>query len=179
MAKGDIYSAEEGGRHGTRQFQVASSAGAPAINAGEPVLKALGQQYAVTCATSKPVVGTDYILGISTGAAGSNGTSTDTTTVAGVVEVKPVDPADVYYIAPLSPTTYFGTGYPTTPSQTTYNALVGARVTFNKSAAGNTGTYTLNASDGATNGCVVQDMALINQPSKVAFLFRAAVSTFN
>jgi hypothetical protein len=178
MALGDIYPANQGSRRGSRKFQVQGAAGAPAINAGEPVLKALGQQYAVTCATSKPVVGTDFVLGISAGAAGSNGKSTDTTTVNGVVEVYDVEPGNVYYIAPLTVATYFGTGYPTSPSQTTYNALVGARVTFNKSAATNAGVYTVNAADGSTNGLVIQDMNLADQVGKVAFVIRAAAYTF-
>lgn len=146
-----------------RTEQVASGTAA-SINAGEPVGKTLGSQYVATLATNKPVVGTDFMAGISTS------TSNETASVAGTVEVTPVTNAYIWLISPKVPAT-FGQAQGA-PSQTTYNALVGARVLLDKT----NGVYTLLAADGSTNGCVVENLDITKYPGKVAFTFRGGLS---
>lgn len=113
-------------------------------------------------ATNKPVVATDFLAGISSTA------STETATVDGKVQVIPIG-KQLWQISAKVPAT-FGIG--TTPNQTTYNALVGARVLIDKTA----GVYTILAVDGSTNGCVVENNDVIRNPGKVVFTFRGALS---
>ena len=56
MAKGDILPYQPGTR-GSRSHQVVAGGTPPAINAGEPVAKTLGNEYVTALATNKPVVG--------------------------------------------------------------------------------------------------------------------------
>ena len=135
-------------------FQVASGTTA-SINSGEPVGFALGQQYAATLATNKPVVGTDYLAGVSASA------STETASAAGSVYVyNPFDGKVVFLIAPKVPATW--------NTQSAYNALVGARVLLDKT----NDVYTILATDGSTNGCVIEDLDILKYPGLVAFSFR-------
>lgn len=140
-----------------RPQQVASGSAA-SINPGEPVGKTLGSQYVATLATNKPVVGTDFLAGVSTS------TSSDTASAAGTVEVTPIDNLDVWLISPKVPTSW--------DTQAEYNALVGARVLLDKTA----GVYTILAADGSTNGCVVENLDITKYPGKVAFSFRGGLS---
>lgn len=135
-----------------------SSVTAPAISPGEPVAATPGSNYVFPLATSKPVAGTDYISGISEDFSSESGANN------GIVHVSPVDPGAIY-LCTANNTALIAT-------QTLYNALVGARVTFNKSAANNTGVYTVNLTDGSTNGLVVEYSDVIANPGKVAFSFR-------
>lgn len=149
------------GAIGSAPAQVASGAAAT-INAGELVLKTLGSQYVVAWGNSaaKPVVGTDYIAGLSTS------TSTDTASAAGTVDIMPLVPGQVFLIAPNAPTSF--------DTQSEYNALVGDRVLLNSGSVG--GAQTILAVDGATNGLVIQDLNIANVPGKVAFCIRAGAS---
>ena len=54
-------------------------------------------------------------------------------------------------------------------TQSEYDALVGARVLLDLTA----GVYTILATDGANNGCVVMPLDISKYPNKVAFTFRA------
>lgn len=164
MALGDIqpYGDIPAEGYGDKTQQVVAGGSAPAINAGEPVAKTLGNQYVITMATNKPVVATDFLAGISSTA------STETATVDGKVQVIPIG-KQLWQISAKVPAT-FGIG--TTPNQTTYNALVGARVLIDKTA----GVYTILAVDGSTNGCVVENNDVIRNPGKVVFTFRGALS---
>lgn len=147
------------GTKGTLPFQVLAGVSATLINSGEPVGYALGQQYALNLATAKPVVGTDYLCGIAASL------STQTPTLDGSVQVAAVNENDVLLIAPKVPATYLA-------SQATYNALVGARVTLDLTA----GVWTINSTDGSTNGCVIRDLDITKYPGKVAFSFRNGTS---
>lgn len=159
MASGDIVSLYDDafGEAGAITFAVASGTTA-SINPGEPVAKALGGAVVSSLATNKPVVGTDYLAGVSTT------TSTETASAAGTVSVAPLNSRVVYLIAPNS-TTAFDT-------QAEYDALVGDRVLLDKTA----GVYTILATDGANNGCVIEPLDISRYPGKVAFSFRAALS---
>jgi hypothetical protein len=154
MALRDITVLREGtfGSTGTRKFAVA--AGATAINAGEPVVRALAGTSVTAMATSKPVVGTDYVVGIAATA------STNSASAAGYVEVLPASSDVVFAIAPKTATSW--------DTQAEYDALVGARVTLDLTSS----TYTINASDSANNGCVIQPLDVAQNPGKVAFSFR-------
>lgn len=165
MATSDLslYNATSGtGSLGSRRHQVAASAGAPAINAGEPVSKTLGNQYVITNPTSGQAVATNFMAGISTSQ------STETTALDGYVDAMPIDQDSIWLIAPAVAATW--------NTQTKYNALVGARVLIQKSATGNTGIYTILAADGATNGCVIENLNIFAYPGLVAFSFRNALS---
>lgn len=147
------------------QNPTASSVTAPAINAGEPVAKALASEYVTVLATNKPVVATDFLAGISTD------TSTESGSNDGFVNVTPVD-CNVVYMCTANNTALIAT-------QALYNALIGARVLFSKSAANNTGVYTVLLSDSSTSGLVVEYNDVIANPGKVAFSFRTGLSYKN
>lgn len=134
------------------------AAGATAINAGEPVARALGAVTCTAMATSKPVVGTDFLVGIAT----TN--STQTASVAGSVEVLPLIPNVVYTIRPNVPATW--------DTQAKYDALVGKRVLIDLTS----GNYTILATDGATSGCVIEAADINEIPGRIAFSFRNGVS---
>lgn len=163
MATGDIllFKDPSFGSIGSSPAQVASGTTA-SINAGELVLKALGSQY-VTAWTAgsaaKPVVGTDYVAGLSASA------SNETSSAAGTVDVIPLVPGQVFLGAPTAPTSW--------DTQSEYNALVGDRVLLNCSAGG---VQTVLATDGSTNGLVVQDLDITKFPGKVAFCIRAGAN---
>ncbi|MFP5263740.1 MAG: hypothetical protein ACLGJB_17810 [Blastocatellia bacterium] len=141
MAKGDIRVVDTGGRvtAPTREYQTA--AGSTAINAGEPVmLTTIGtSQYVAALTDAKPVIGTDYFVGIAADAA------THTASADGVVHV---------YVA-LPGVTFRGKAKTAAnaDTQSEVNALVNKRTIFDLT----TGTYTVDtaAADGATNGLII------------------------
>lgn len=158
MSAGNItlYSEQAHAISGGQTFAVAASA--TTLNVGEPVTKALGANVVTPMTTNKPVVATDFLAGVSI----TN--STHTSTAAGIVSVAPIDETDVWLIAPNS-TAAFDT-------QAEYDALVGDRVLLDLT----TGVYTILATDGATNGCVIQPLDISKHPGRVAFSFRAGCS---
>lgn len=145
------------GYPGSKRVNVAASA--TLIYPGDPVTGALGAAVGTSMATNKPVVGTDYLLGI------ASTVSTNTASAAGYVEVVPIDSGDVWLISPNDSTAF--------DTQAEYDALVGDRVLIDLTA----GKYTILAADGATYGCVIQPLDITRYPGKVAFSFRAGVST--
>lgn len=160
MALGDIQVFDEAafGFPGSQPFDVEEGA-VSSINSGEPVAIALGAVDGVTAlATNKPVVGTDFMAGISTS------TSTETVTVEGSVQVQKLASGVSYLIAPKDTTLW--------DTQAEYDALVGARVLFDKTS----GVYTILAADGATNGLVVMPLNIAKYPGKVRFAIRNAVN---
>jgi len=158
MAAGDIqFAVPNLASHvGARKANVA--AGATTINPGEPVAATLGGATVTAMATNKPVVGTDYLAGIATS------TSTQTASVAGTVDYLPLTPGQVYIMSPKVAATW--------DTQAEYDALVGDRVLIDLTS----GSYTILAADGATNGCVIAPLNIALYPGKVAFEFRAGVS---
>lgn len=151
------------GYQGDTTYQVEGGA-VGTILAGEPVTKVLGQQYVLPAATNTPVVGTDFMAGISATL------STDTVAADGTVSVAQLVPGVIYLAKPLVPSDYFGSG--ASPSQTTYNTTVGNRVLFDLTS----GTYTITTADGSTHGLVVMDLDINAFPGLVAFCIRAAAS---
>lgn len=151
------------GYQGDTSFQVEAGA-VGTILAGEPVTKALGQQYVLPAATSTPIVGTDYMAGISATL------STDTVANDGTVSVAALVPGVIYLARPLTPSDYFGSG--ASPDQSVYDDQVGSRVLFDLTS----GTYTITSADGSTHGLTVEDLDIGSYPGLVAFSIRAAVS---
>lgn len=141
----------------TKSYQVASGTSA-SIQPGTPVLKSLGSQYVAAATDGMPVVATDFFVGIAASA------STETASAAGTVEVYPLLQEQVWLIAPKAPTSF--------DTQTEYNGRVGDRYVLDLT----TGTWTIDSTDGATNGCVVRDLNIADHPGKVAFSFRNGVS---
>lgn len=146
------------GTAGTKPFQVAAGAGFPAINEGEPVSKALAASVVTSLATSKPVIGTDFLAGISLSASSENAS------LAGVVNVLPLKDG-VVYICTANAAVDVST-------QTKYDALVGKRVRFDKTG----GVYTVLGTDGATFGLVIEDLDVLTHPSQIAFSIRAGAN---
>ena len=146
--------------------QLVQAGAVGSIVAGIPVTKALGQPYVIPAADGTPVVGTDYMAGISATL------STDTVAADGLVRVMQLMPGSIYLIKPKTPATYFGASYLTAPSQATYNALVGDRVLFDLTSS----VYTIDAGDSATSGLVVEPIDVNAYPGLVAFSIRAAAS---
>ncbi len=161
MAIGDILFLQQDSSTGlgARLFNVAS--GATTINPGEPVATTAGAVTVTAAATNTPVVGTDYYVGIAAT------TSTQTSTLAGTVNVYPLCPGVVYLIKPTTAASW--------DTQTEYDALVGKRVLIDLT----TGSYTLLASDSALNGCVVMALNIAEHPGRVAFMFKDAISFTN
>lgn len=166
MSLGDItpFNTEIISALASRPHQVASGGTPPAILAGEPVSKTLASQYVITNPTSGQVVGTNYMAGVATT------TSSETATAVGTVDATPIDEKSIWLVSPGTAATYGLT--PGSLNQTTYNALVGARVLIQKVS----GAYTILASDSANNGCVVENLDITKTLGKVAFSFRAALS---
>lgn len=163
MALGDVslYKDPSFGAIGSSTRQVASGTTA-SINAGELVLVALGSAT-VTAWTAnsaaKPVVATDFVAGL------AMTTSTETASAPGTVEVMPLVPGQQFLISPNAPTSW--------DTQAEYNALVGDRVLLNCTTGG---VQTILATDGATNGLVIQDLDITKFPAKVAFSLRNGLS---
>mgnify|MGYP003478273183 CR=1 FL=1 len=161
MASGDIQYANPNVTQlvGARKANVA--AGATTINPGEPVAMALGAVSVTAMATNKPVVATDFLIGISTS------TSTQTASVAGTVDYIPLIDGQEYLISPKVAASW--------DTQAEYDALVGKRVLIDLT----TGSYTILAADDATSGCVITAMNIAENPGKVKFVFRAGVNVFS
>lgn len=159
MALGDIQVFSEGsfGYPGDDVY-VVNSGSAASIKAGEPVSKALGAPNVTAMATNKPVVGTDYLAGI------ASSTSTDTASANGTVAVMKMSTQISYLISPNSTAAW--------DTQAEYDALVGDRVLIDLT----TGSYTILATDGANNGCVIMPLDISKYPGKVRFAFRGGVN---
>lgn len=155
---GDITLYSEGafGYPGDDEYNVAASA--TLINAGEPVAKGLGLAVVTPAATNTPVVATDFYAGIAAS------TSTNTAGAAGTVRVTKFSNNVSFLIVPKVAATW--------DTQAEYDALVGDRVLLDLT----TGSYTILATDGATNGCVVMPLDIARYPGKVRFQFRNAVN---
>ena len=148
---------------GSQPFQVVLGGTPPAINAGEPVSKALGSQYVIIMPNAKPVVADANTVGVSAS------TSTETSAADGTVQVIPINEKIIWSITPQTAAT-FGVG--TTPNQTTYNALVGARVVLQAT----TGTWKILSTDSSGNGLVIAASDVTKNLGKVNFSFRFANS---
>jgi L-rhamnose isomerase len=157
---GDITILREGafGAPGSRKHAVAAGTTA-SIKPGELCLKVLGNA-SVTAWTAnnnaKPVVSTDYIVGLSAT------TSTETATAVGTVEITPIVPGMVLLGNPKVAATW--------DTQAEYDALVGDRVLLDTTT---TGVQSLLAVDGATHGLVIEPLDVTKYPGKVAFSVRA------
>lgn len=158
MARGDIKVLEQGslmGRGG-RLYNVALGT---VIYAGEPVTRVLGATTVLPLfASTQPVVATDYVVGVAAT------DSTNTASAAGTVYVYPLTSGATYIISPKVAASW--------DTQAEYDALVGKRVLFDVT----TGTYTIAATDGSTNGLIVTALDIAKYPGKVAFVFRQALS---
>lgn len=165
MTLGDItlYNDPASSAGASRPYQVVLGGSPPAINAGEPVSKVLGSQYVIIMPNAKPVVADANTVGISAT------TSSETSSADGSVQVIPIDPLKIWVISPQTAATY---GVGSTPNQTTYNTLVGARVVLQAT----TGTWKILATDSSGNGLVIEGLDVTKVLGKVAFSFRAANS---
>lgn len=159
MALGDITIYDQGsfGYAGDVEYKVASGT-TSSILAGTPVAKALGAAVVTAAATNTPVVATDFYAGIAAT------TSTETASTAGTVKVTKLTSGVSYLISPKVAATW--------DTQAEYDALVGARVLLDLTS----GSYTILATDGATNGCVVLPLDISVYPGKVRFAFRNGVN---
>lgn len=167
MSLGNVMFNQEGSfGYPGESTQLVAAGAVGSIVAGIPVTKALGQPYVIPAVDGTPVIGTDYMAGISATL------STDTVAADGTVSVMKLVPGITYLIKAKTPATYFGASYLTAPSQSTYNALIGDRVVFDLT----TGVYTIDAGDGANNGLVVEYVDVAKYPLLVAFSIRAAAS---
>lgn len=170
MAVNDIILYDDGafGYPGDNQFSVqAQSTLTPAFNPGEIAIRALGAGAYVTSiaasTSTKPVVGTDYIAGITAGS--SNETSANN----GTVTVTKFTTTSTWLMNPDVAATW--------NTQAKYDALIGSRVLVKTSAAvSGVVTYTVLASDSANNGLVVMPLNITTYPGKVRLAFRAGLN---
>lgn len=165
MATGDftvLESSSSGAGRGARQYNVAAAA--TAINAGEPVVRSLGDTTVIrlygtgTTGTNAPVVATDFVVGIAQTA------GTQTASAAGVVNVLPLNSGITWLATPKTAASW--------DTQAEYDALVGKRVLIDLASS----TYTILASDSANNGLIIMPLEVAKYPGKVAVAFRQALS---
>ncbi len=129
------------------------------INPGEPVTKVAGAAGVLAAANNAPTT-TLRIVGV------ASTTSTETASVDGTVDVIPYN-GQFFMIAPKVAATW--------DTQAEYNALIGARVLIDNTS----GVYTLLASDGASNGCIVEYLDIATYPGQVCFSFNNIVGYNN
>lgn len=139
---------------------VGSNGSVSRIQPGEPVTKVAGAAGVLAAATNAPTT-TLRIVGVATSV------SNETASVDGTVDVAPATAGQLYLITPNSLTAW--------DTQAEYNALCGARVLIDNTA----GVYTILASDGASNGCIIEYIDIIQYPAKVAFSFSPLVDYRN
>lgn len=144
---------------GSLTYAVASGAAA-SINAGEPVEKLAGTNYVKAMVTNAPTT-TERIVGVAASV------STDTVAASGLVQVVPATPGQIWMIAPKVAATW--------NTQAKYNALVGSRVLIDLTA----GSYTILATDGASQGCIVEYLDISKYPGMVAFSWSPLVDYRN
>lgn len=162
MAKGDIIPFENstGSKmSGSLKYAVASGAAA-SINSGEPVEKLSGTNYVKAMVTNAPTA-TERIVGVAVSV------SNDTVAASGLVDVMPASNGQLWLIAPKVAATW--------NTQAKYNALVGSRVLIDLTSS----TYTILASDGASNGCIVEYLDVARYPGLVAFSWSSLVDYRN
>jgi hypothetical protein len=168
MATGDIFpfdNAQSAKMGGALTYKVTanstgSSGSVSRINPGEPVTKVAGAAGVIAAATNAPTT-TLRIVGVAAS------TSTETASVDGTVTVIPATSQDIWLIKPKVAATW--------DTQAEYNALCGARVLIDNT----TGTYTILATDGASNGCIVEYLDISKYPGLVAFSFSPLVDYRN
>lgn len=168
MATGDLQPLENsisGKMGGALRYKVTSNStgsngSVSRINPGEPVTKVAGVAGVIAAATNAPTT-TLRIVGVAAS------TSTETTSADGTVNVIPAASQDLWLITPNSSTAF--------NTQAKYNALCGARVLIDNT----TGIYTLLATDGASNGCIIEWINIADFPGKVAFSFSPLVNYRN
>lgn len=168
MATGDLQpfensiSGKMGGalRYKVTANSVGSNGSVSRINPGEPVTKVAGAAGVLAAATNAPTT-TLRIVGVAAS------TSTETASVDGTVNVIPAASQDLWLISPNSATAY--------NTQAKYNALIGARVLIDNTS----GVYTILASDGASNGCIIEWINISDFPGKIAFSFSPLVNYRN
>jgi len=155
MALGDVTLLNSQVATGAKRYAVASGTTA-SIAPGDVVIKTLGAVVVskLNDVNTKPVVGTDYVVGI------AQTYSNETAAAAGYVMVQDLLPGQIWLIAPKVAATW--------DTQSEYDALVGKRVLLDSTA----GTVTILAADGATSGCVIEYLDVSKHPGKVAFSFR-------
>lgn len=177
MALGDVTIFDDAVAHpGAKRYAVHKSGVAATINAGELVLKTLVTTSGANFVTkwtvgnaAKPAVGTDFIAGL------AMSTSTDTATLNGVVDVMPNIPGMTYLIVPNDTTAW--------DTQAEYDALVGARVLLNTTAAGVqtilATDYGGNTTNGLGSGLVVEPLDISKYPGKVRFSIKQRLNYNN
>lgn len=168
MAIGNIQpfeNANAGKMGGALKYKVtANSVGADGtvsrIQPGEPVTKVAGAAGVLAAADNAPTT-TLRIVGVAASV------STETASVDGTVDVIPRADGQLWLISPNSAAAF--------DTQAEYNALVGSRVLIDNTA----GVYTLLATDGASNGCIIEYLDIAMYPGKVAFSFSPLVDYRN
>lgn len=139
---------------------VGSNGAVSRIQPGEPVTKVAGAAGVLAAATNAPTT-TLRIVGVATAV------SNETASADGTVDIAPSTNGQLWLISPNSAAAW--------DTQAEYNALCGARVLIDNTA----GVYTILATDGASNGCVVEYIDINQFPGKVAFSFSPLVDYRN
>jgi len=154
----------QGGR-GSRRFNVAPSS--VIINPGEPVTLLAGSSTVIVGVNNLITVPSPFVpYSVSgTGLVGiAETTSTNTSTLAGYVDIVPAT-SNTTFIASASSVV-------TITTQAQYDALVGHRVLLDLSG----GKYTVLGTDSALNGLVIMPLDIFKAPGKIAFAFVDGVS---
>lgn len=161
MAAGDLTFFETSNAKFVGGLKYAVAAGTvSSINPGEPVQKLAGAAYATAMLTNSPTA-TNRVVGIATQK------SNETAAADGFVVVAPATNGQLMLANPKVLATW--------NTQAKYNALVGSRVLIDLTSS----TYTLLATDGAGNGCIVEYLDVAQYPGKVAFSFSPLVDYRN
>lgn len=173
------------GMIGTLKFTVAANASAngsgtsyvAAFRSGEPVrsagITATPLYTTTTSGATRPVVATDYLIGVAAS------TSTETAALAGTVEVVPLTSDIVWLVSPTTDATW--------DTQSEYDALVGTSMLIdlgigqynsqsNSYPTFSAGKYSISGSGASTYGMLVMPLDVAKYPTKVAVKFRQGLS---
>lgn len=161
MALGDIkwlQGAPSSGDTSVKLCNVAASA--TTIKAGEPVTRAAGAVAVIPMVTNKPVAQNAGTFADPTFVGVAMDTSTNTASAAGTVHVAVYKPGQIYLVKPNSSAAW--------DTRAEYDALVGKRVLMDLTSS----SYTILATDSATNGLVIEALNIAEHPGVVAFSVR-------
>jgi hypothetical protein len=169
MAKGDIMPFENAAASKTngsikmlvQANSTGSSGSAGNILPGEPVTRAAGVAYCLAAVNNSGTT-TLRIAGIAANQ------STETASVDGTVDVIPSVPGQLWMIKYKAA----GSNWDT---QAHYNGLIGDRMLIDLT----TGSYTILATDGASQACVVQYNDIAKYPGYVVFTFSTVTDSNN
>lgn len=140
----------------------AMAAGSTVLTSGQPAIMG-SAPYVIVAPDASPVIGTHVFMGF------SNGTSTQTSSLAGIADLYIPQPTQVLLLPAKSAAAV--------DTQAEYNALVGAHVLFDLTS----GVYTIDTgATSSTYGLTIMPLDISQYPAGlVAFIVRQSATFLN